>query len=63
MSGGIIIQRRAVLLPAVMDPSIYGSLSDATKDAVEAVNAKGPGDTTDTDIAVLVGAIAEATGS
>ena len=59
MSGGIIIQRRAVLLPAVMDPSIYDSLSDATKDAVEAVNAKGPGDTTEEDIATLVSAIAE----
>jgi hypothetical protein len=46
-----------------MDPSIYDSLSDATKDAVEAINAKGPGDTTEEDIATLVGAIAEGAGT
>lgn len=60
MGSGIIIQRRAVLLPAAMDSSIYGSLSDRMKDKVEAVNAKAPADVTEADIRTLAKAISEA---
>jgi hypothetical protein len=58
MSGGIIIQRRAVLLPAAMSPSIYNFYSDQVKDAVEAVNTKPPADVTEADIHTLAQAIA-----
>ena len=53
MSGGIIIQRRAVLVPAANDPSIYQSLNNDCKDKVDAVTAKAPGDTTAEDIQTL----------
>lgn len=58
MSGGIIIQRRAVLLPAAMDTSIYPYLSEQWKDAVEAVSAKDPHQVTEGDIHTLAKAIA-----
>lgn len=53
MSGGIIIQRRAVLVPAATDPSIYNSLPTHCKDQIEAIAAKAPGDTTAEDIQTL----------
>jgi len=56
--GGIIIQRRAVLLPVAMDTSIYPFLSDEQKDAVEAVSAKDPHQVTEGDIHTLAQAIA-----
>lgn len=58
MSGGIIIQRRALLLPAVMDTSIYSFLSDEMKDTVEAISAKEPHQVTEQDIHTLAKAIA-----
>lgn len=58
MSGGIIIQRRAVLLPAAMDTSIYNYLSTEAKNAVEAIAAKAPADVTESDIHTLAQAIA-----
>lgn len=58
--GGIIISRRAVLLPAAMDPSIYDSLSTNTQDQIEAINLKAPGDMTEGDILTLAQAIREA---
>ena len=60
MSGGIIIQRRAALVPAAMDSSIYSYLSDDMKDAVEAVAAKDPASCTEEDIKTLARAIHEA---
>lgn len=51
--GGIIIQRRAALLPAATDPSIYNSLSDSSKEKIEVIVAKAPGDTTEQDIQLL----------
>lgn len=53
MSGGIIIQRRAALLPAATDPSIYNSLPDISKEKIEVICAKAPGDTTAEDIQIL----------
>lgn len=60
MGGGIIINRRAALLNAAMDPSIYPYLSQTTKDAVECIARKAPGDTTQDDIETLAAAILEA---
>ncbi len=50
MSGGIIIQRRAALLAAAQDPSIYGSMTDGDKMAVDAIATKAPDETTAQDI-------------
>lgn len=61
MSSGIIIQRRAVLVPAANDPSIYQSLNDDCKDKVDIITAKGPGATTAEDIQVLAALILVAT--
>lgn len=61
MSGGIIIQRRAVLVPTANDPSIYQSLNDDCKDRVDIIAAKAPGDTTAEDIQVLAALILVAT--
>lgn len=57
MSGGIIIQRRAVLVPAAIDSSIYNSLPDHCKSRVDAIVAKAPGDTTAEDIETLAALI------
>ena len=57
MSGGIIIQRRAVLVPAATDPSIYNSLPDHCKDRIDAIAIKAPGDTTAQDIETLAALI------
>jgi len=61
MSGGIIIQRRAALVPAANDPSLYGALSDASKDKVDEITAKSPIDTTEHDIQTLAALILVAT--
>jgi hypothetical protein len=61
MSGGIIIQRRAALVPAANDPSLYGSLSDPCKDKVDEITAKAPGDTTEQDLQALAALILVAT--
>jgi len=61
MSGGIIIQRRAALVPAANDASIYGSLSDACKDKVDEITAKSPADTTEQDMQALAALILVAT--
>jgi hypothetical protein len=58
--GGIIIQRRSVLLPAATNSSIYDSLSAAAKAKVDKVEAKAPADTTAADILTLAHAIMEA---
>lgn len=57
MSGGIIIQRRAAIVPTVTDPSLYDSLPAPCKTAVDAITAKAPGDVTDADLAVLAAMI------
>lgn len=59
--GGIIIQRRAVLLPAATDSSIYDSLSQANKTKVDTIEAKDPMDTTAEDIQTLGAVIHVAT--
>jgi hypothetical protein len=61
MSGGIIIQRRAVLVPAATDPSIYDSLSHNNQGKVDEIAAKAPGDTTEEDIQTLGAVIHVAT--
>ena len=57
MSGGIIIQRRAVLVPAATDPSLYDSLPPTCKATVDAIVAKAPADVTDNDLAILAAMI------
>lgn len=59
--GGIIIQRRAVLVPAANDPSIYDSLSSENKDKVDVITAKAPAATTAEDIQTLGAVIHVAT--
>lgn len=57
MSGGIIIQRRAAIIPAVTDPSLYDALPAACKSVVDAIIHKAPDATTDADLAVLAAMI------
>lgn len=57
MSGGIIIQRRAVLLPVSQDPCIYAHLSDKHKACIDAIAAKGPDETSEEDIEKLASLI------
>lgn len=52
-SGGIIIQRRAAIVPAVTDPSLYDYLPSNCKAAVDAIVGKLPADVTDNDLAIL----------
>ena len=61
MSGGIIIQRLAVLKPAGTDPSIYGSLPANCKLTVDTICAKAPGSVTSADIQTLAAMILLAT--
>ena len=60
--GGIIIQRRAVLVPAATDPSIFNELSSGDQSAVTEIANKGPDETTADDIAFLSAKIHEACG-
>lgn len=57
MSGGIIIQRRAAIIPAVTDSSLYDALPTPCKSVVDAIVHKAPGDITDADLAVLAAMI------
>lgn len=57
MSGGIIIQRRAAIVPTVTDPSLYNSLPDACKATVDAIVNKAPADVNDNDLSVLAAMI------
>lgn len=59
-SGGIIIQRNAVLLIAVTDPCFYNSLSPNTKAAVDAIDAKDPMSRTQQDCNMLIAALMQA---
>lgn len=60
MGGGIIINRAKVLLVAVTDPCLYGSLSHTTKAMVDAIDAKDPASRTEADVHALCSAIQEA---
>lgn len=60
MSGGIIIQRNAALLVAVTNPSLYDSLSEQTKAAVDAIDTKSPASRTSDDLQMLMVALEEA---
>ena len=55
--GGIIIQRRAAIVPTVTDPSLYDSLPAPCKATVDAIVGKLPTDVTDNDLAVLAAMI------
>ena len=55
--GGIIIQRASVIMPAVQDSSIYGSLPAPCKAVVDAIVGKSLADITDNDLAVLAAMI------
>lgn len=57
MSGGIIIRRRAVLVPAISDSSLYDSLPAPCKATVDAIVAKAPAATTEHDLSVLAAMI------
>lgn len=61
MSGGIIIQRLAVLKPAATDSSIYNMLPQNCKLVVDTICAKAPGNVTDADISTLAAMILLAT--
>lgn len=63
MSGGIIIQRNAVLLTAIQDPSMYASLDPRTKAAVDKVAAKSPDKRDKTDVHCLLNALIYAANS
>lgn len=52
-AGGIIQQRAKVLLVAVTDPCIYGSLTQHTKAQVDAIDAKDPMSRTEEDVRTL----------
>lgn len=60
MGGGIIINRAKVLLVAVTDPCIYGSLTSHTKAKVDAIDAKDPVSRTEEDVQALMVALEEA---
>ena len=53
MSGGIIIQRRAVLLIAATDPVFYDTLPAGYKAKVDAIDGKPPDQCTEHDLEVL----------
>ena len=53
MSGGIIIQRRAALLGAAKDPSLYDSLPQRWREKIDAIDARGPAQCTDSDLRTL----------
>lgn len=55
--GGIIIQRRAAIVTAVTDPSLYGSLPQTCKSVVDSIVGKPELDCTDNDLAVLAAMI------
>ncbi len=54
MGGGIIIQRRAVLVTAAKDPSLYDLLNATDKAKVDAIAAKDPASVTENDLVHLV---------
>lgn len=54
MSGGIIIQRRAALLTAAKDPSLYDNLPMNCKDTIDDIEAKAPASCTEHDLRTLV---------
>jgi hypothetical protein len=62
MGGGIIIQRNALLRPAINDSSIYPFLSDEDRSHVEALNQKSPGQITEQDIEWMAEKIREVCG-
>lgn len=54
MSGGIIIRRRAVLLAAAKDSSLYDNLPMNCKDKIDDIAAKDPASCTEHDLRTLV---------
>ncbi len=52
--GGIIIQRRAALLTAAKDPSIYDNLPMNCKDKIDDIDTKAPASCTEHDLHTLV---------
>lgn len=56
--GGIIIQRNAVLVIAVCDPSFYATLCLEDKSCVDDIVAKAPADRTKADLYYLAHLIA-----
>lgn len=53
MSGGIIIQRNAVVLTAITDASFYASLTPSNKAKVDTIEAKDPASRTQDDLCTL----------
>jgi len=60
MSSGIIIQRNAVLLTAVKDPSMYGSLDARNKAYVDDISAKAPDKRDEHDMLCLINSLIQA---
>lgn len=61
MSGGIIIQRLAVLKPAATDPSIYNSLPHRCQLKIDTICGTPPGSLDELDIQTLAAMILLAT--
>jgi hypothetical protein len=61
MTGGIIIQRLAVLKPAATDPSIYNSLPPPAQLKIDTICAAPPGSVDEQDIQTLAAMILLAT--
>lgn len=60
-AGGIIQQRARALLLALSDPSLFNTLPQHCKDAVNAIDAKPELDRTEADVNALGGLIVVAT--
>lgn len=60
MSGGIIIQRRAALLVAAKDASLYDLLPAGEKAKVDVIDAKPPDQCTQKDLETLVHVLGKA---
>jgi hypothetical protein len=54
MSGGIIIQRRSVLVTAAKDPCLYDLLGSSDKAKIDTIAAKDPASVTEKDLIHLV---------
>lgn len=57
MSGIIIINRRALLLPVATSPDIYGALPTHCQSKIDVIGAKAEADTTAQDIETLAALI------
>lgn len=60
-AGGIVNDRAAKLIPAIMDPSFYDSLRNDDKNRAELISAAGALAASASDVAWMAGKLAELT--